>query len=226
MKAIYYGLITLIITILIGFTFILFQRETVIKFDPPTIVEIDDFLSTDEIQELLDLGSKNLKPSQMISSDKDYTDTTTRRSNSAFFNEDYNNHKLIKTIKKRAAVYTKLPEGNAEDLQLLQYEKNGMFLPHHDYFKNPGNLTYENNMKRGGQRVYTFFIYLNDDFEGGETEFPLIKKKFKPKKGKALFWKNLDDRGNPNPLTKHGGNVVTSGMKYACNLWIKEKTFH
>ena len=46
----------------------------------------------------------------------------------------------------------------------------------------------------------TIIVYLNDDFVGGETEFPVLGDKVKPKKGKLLvfppMWNYLH-RGNP-----------------------------
>ena len=36
----------------------------------------------------------------------------------------------------------------------------------------------------------TIFVYLKKPEEGGETEFPLLKKKFKLNQGDALAWTN------------------------------------
>lgn len=52
---------------------------------------------------------------------------------------------------------------------------------------------------------YTFLLYLNDDFEGGETEFQNIIT-INPKKGSLLLFHH--------PL-KHEGKVLLKGNKYA-----------
>jgi prolyl 4-hydroxylase len=51
---------------------------------------------------------------------------------------------------------------------------------------------------------YTFLIYLNDNFEGGETEFENLFT-VAPKKGSALVFYH--------PL-RHEGKILVSGMKY------------
>jgi hypothetical protein len=61
-------------------------------------------------------------------------------------------------------------------------------------------------------RVIVWMIYLNDDFEGGETEFLYYKKRIKPTKGTVLLW--------PAGLTHcHRGGLVLSGMKYVATGW-------
>ena len=71
-----------------------------------------------------------------------------------------------------------------------------------------------NNLE-GAKRFLIFMVYLNDDFEGGETEFPIFGDKVKPKKGRLLmfppFWTYLH-RGNP-PL-KPGGYAKYLLMTY------------
>jgi hypothetical protein len=48
-------------------------------------------------------------------------------------------------------------------------------------------------LQAAGPRVLTFFLYLSDVEEGGETAFPLLGIAVKPKKGKALLWPSVLD---------------------------------
>ena len=48
------------------------------------------------------------------------------------------------------------------------------------------SISCQDFLKRGGNRYATFLLYLNDDFEDGETYFPLRNKKIKPEKGKRF----------------------------------------
>ena len=59
---------------------------------------------------------------------------------------------------------TDRPLHNCEDLQVLRYKPGGFYKPHQDTFSDDKN-----------KRMYTFIIALNDEYEGGETEFPNIK---------------------------------------------------
>jgi prolyl 4-hydroxylase len=74
-----------------------------------------------------------------------------------------------------------------------------------------------------GPRIYTYLIYLNDDYEGGETAFPKLNIAVKPKKGKCVVFQNtLPQPDGRIPLEAlHGGNPVTSGNKWICNKWIR-----
>nr|WP_239094238.1 2OG-Fe(II) oxygenase [Bacillus sp. B15-48] len=53
-------------------------------------------------------------------------------------------------------------------MQVLNYWIGEEYKPHFDYFS-PNKVDHD----KGGQRVATFLIYLNDVKAGGETEFPL-----------------------------------------------------
>ena len=74
------------------------------------------------------------------------------------------------------------------------------------------NWHHENGTERYSQRVAVWMIYLNDDYEGGETEFLYYKKRIKPERGKLLIW--------PAGYTHtHRGNMVLSGNKYILTGW-------
>ena len=61
-------------------------------------------------------------------------------------------------------------------------------------------------------RTAVWMLYLNDGFEGGETEFLYYKKRIPPKQGTLLIW--------PSGLTHaHKGNMVLSGSKYVVTGW-------
>ncbi len=52
----------------------------------------------------------------------------------------------------------------------------------------------------------TLVFYLNDDFAGGETEFPELKRTIRPVRGTALLFQHR---------VLHAALGVTSGVKYA-----------
>ena len=71
-------------------------------------------------------------------------------------------------------------------------------------------------------RILTFFLYLSDVEEGGETSFPLLGLSVKPKMGRALLWPSVldEDPGAIDPRTSHEARPVIRGRKYAANSWI------
>jgi prolyl 4-hydroxylase len=67
-------------------------------------------------------------------------------------------------------------------------------------------------------------IYLNDDYSGGETEFPLINKTIYPKTGKAILFKNSDENDYIIFQSLHRGNPIIHGNKWICNIWSHANT--
>jgi hypothetical protein len=62
-------------------------------------------------------------------------------------------------------------------------------------------------------RAIVYTLYLNDDFEGGETEFMHQKHREKPETGKIVFW--------PAGYTHtHRGAMLLSGKKYIATGWV------
>ncbi|WP_241485960.1 2OG-Fe(II) oxygenase [Chryseobacterium angstadtii] len=82
-----------------------------------------------------------------------------------------------------------------EMFRVYKYAPGQRFKMHRDgsYIRNENEKSF-----------YTFLIYLNDDFEGGETEFEGLFT-VAPKKGSALVFYH--------PL-RHEGKVLVSGFKY------------
>ena len=63
-------------------------------------------------------------------------------------------------------------------------------------------------------RLLAFSLCLNDDYEGGETEFLYQKRRIKPKKDRLLIW--------PAQFTHtHRGNTVLKGTKYILTGWVE-----
>jgi hypothetical protein len=63
-------------------------------------------------------------------------------------------------------------------------------------------------------RLFSAVIYLNDDFDGGETEF--LFGHIKPKKGHVLLFPS-------NWMFAHTARPVKNGIKYACASWLAPK---
>jgi len=67
----------------------------------------------------------------------------------------------------------------------------------------------------------TFLIYLNEGFDGGETAFPSLGRRYKGRTGDALFFYNAMPDGTPDRLTLHAGTPTTRGEKYLFSQWIR-----
>lgn len=110
-----------------------------------------------------------------------------------------------------------------EKLQIQKYEENCFYKPHFDIDTNHTRL---NNNNLDQQRRFSIIVYLNDNFEGGETYFPKLNITIKPKLCRALVFENCIRGSNfPNPLSLHEGKEITRGRKTILNTWSYENTY-
>jgi hypothetical protein len=88
------------------------------------------------------------------------------------------------------------------------------------YDKNKGKYIYHNDSRidytNKKYRVFTFIWYLNDVYEGGETEF--INFKIIPEKGKLLIFP-------ASFVFPHCGNMPVSDDKYILTGWVYSSHF-
>jgi hypothetical protein len=78
-------------------------------------------------------------------------------------------------------------------------------------------------MRVKGQRIKTCLVYLNDDFEGGETEFPKLALKYRGRTGDALIFENVKPNGSGDLSTLHAGLPPTRGEKWLFSQWMRSK---
>jgi prolyl 4-hydroxylase len=78
-------------------------------------------------------------------------------------------------------------------------------------------------IERNGQRVATVLIYLNEDFEGGETSFPRLGINHRGKAGDALIFGNVDGSGAPDERAQHAGCPPTRGEKWVFSQWVRNQ---
>jgi prolyl 4-hydroxylase len=121
----------------------------------------------------------------------------------SYYREKFVNHGFANEMFKRITPYLPNDErflGVNEVFRISKYDEGGEFKLHKDGF----------NQSSVGRSYLTLNIFLNDDFEGGETDFYMDDKQTlrysaKPKAGRgALFYSQQ----------YHCGNKVLSGKKY------------
>jgi len=183
------------------------------------VFELDDFLTDEHCDSIVgNAKEKGLIDSPIVDDrGMQVIDIEIRQSKQAWLVDSGNIS--VQQFSERVEALTGLPRSHQEDLQVVSYSPSGFYRHHYDASFHPEVLRRMNN--GCGPRVYTLLVYLNDDFEGGETEFMILKKKVLPKKGKAIFFQNLDDALDLIPESLHAGMPVTKGTKWIANKWIR-----
>ena len=89
-----------------------------------------------------------------------------------------------------------------ESIQVLEYNLNQEYKFHHDTSNDPNSKEYH--------RIISIILYLNDEFDGGGTEFS--HQTYKPSPGYGLFFPS-------NWSFPHSGQKVLSGKKRVAVTW-------
>ncbi len=112
--------------------------------------------------------------------------------------------------------------GAMEPPHVLHYAVGQQFASHYD-FLDPEVAGHVGDLARHGQRTQTLLIYLNEGFEGGETDFPLLDVRFKGGKGDLLIFANADRDGAPDRRMLHAGLPPTAGEKWVLSQWVRNR---
>jgi prolyl 4-hydroxylase len=122
---------------------------------------------------------------------------------------------VVQRINRCIATATGTKASWAEPLNLLRYRPGQQYKPHHD-----GSGAGDAPM-----RNYTALIWLNEQFEGGETDFPNINVRVRGGVGDMLVFRNVRDDGSPDPRLLHAGLPVTEGVKWMASRWIRGQDY-
>jgi len=127
---------------------------------------------------------------------------------------------VAQRIMGRMANITGIPVTNQEDLQILRYDVGNFYNRHNDYIETDVNRRY-------GVRILTFYLYLSEVEEGGETRFPRMGLQVRPKTGRAVLWPSVfNDKPNQNDVrSDHQAMPVIKGLKYGANAWIHMRDY-
>jgi prolyl 4-hydroxylase len=129
---------------------------------------------------------------------------------------------LFNFLRCRFAAATGLPVAAMEAPTILHYLPGQEFRPHHDYL-DPAASAYAMELAERGQRVLTLLLCLNEDYDGGETAFPMLGRRFKGRKGNALFFWNVEPKGAIDERTLHAGSPPMRGEKWMLSQWIRDR---
>jgi len=188
-------------------------KETRIPTDKAEIFEIENFMSGSECDALIPVITSDLRTGGVTN--KGNTDPYIRTSKHYSF-------RTQTPTQVKICDFLGIHPNYAEPMQGQRYKVGEEFKVHSDYFEASRPKEYDHYARQqGGQRTWTFMVYLSDVESGGETEFPYLNIKIKPVKGKALVWNNLNFDGTNNTFTRHASLPVIQGEKFVITEWFR-----
>jgi prolyl 4-hydroxylase len=188
----------------------------------PRVVVLGGLLSAAECDALVAAARPRLVRSRTVQTQTGGEELNADRTSSGmFFNRGES--ALIQRIEARIARLLRWPVENGEGLQVLNYRPGAEYKPHYDYF-DPAEPGTPKLLQRGGQRVATLLMYLNEPERGGGTTFPDAGLEVAPHRGHAVFFSY--DQPSPATRTLHGGAPVVAGEKWVATKWLREREFN
>lgn len=186
----------------------------------PWVVTFDNFLTEEETDALIETNKGNWERSTDTGAVNAFGETgrvlsVGRTSSNAWCRSNCLRNEHVQNVMKKIEEVTMIPKTHFESFQVLQYEIGQKYNVHHD-------MSPRQSLLSCGPRILTFFLYLSDVEEGGETGFPRLGINVKPRRGKALLWPSTMDANleQMDPRTHHEAKPVVSGKKFAANTWI------
>ena len=199
------------------------DREVVVLMEvaSPRVVLFGNLLSPEECEALIAAAEPRMARSKTVETRTGGEEVNASRTSDGMFFQR-GEIDIVQKLEARIAKLVNWPLENGEGLQILRYGPGAEYKPHYDYFDpaEPGTATI---LKRGGQRVGTLVIYLNNPTKGGGTVFPDIHLEVGPRQGNAVFFSY--ERPHPSTKTLHGGSPVVEGEKWIATKWLREGEF-
>lgn len=188
--------------------------------DDPLVYVMEDFLGSKEIESLLDAARPKLQQA-LVSSAKSGVTSPRRSGSNCWIPHSYSPN--IEELSLRVAEVVGTGLEFAESLQVIYYEETEEYAPHYDAW-DAATERGQRCMAKGGQRLVTCLLYLNDVEEGGGTCFPKLDMEVRAKKGRMVLFHNCHSGSLiRHPDSLHGGMPVLKGEKWACNFWFREQ---
>lgn len=182
--------------------------------ESPHLTYFPQLFSRDECQYLVRAAQPMLEPSVVVDNrtGKQVRDPV-RTSDSIGFTQPLENP-AVHALNRRLAVASGTAVEQGEPLQVLRYRPGQEYKPHFDAIPGFAN-----------QRILTMLVWLNEDYDGGETLFMQSRHELKGRPGDALLFRNTGADGQRDPSSAHAGLPVTRGEKLIASRWIRARRF-
>jgi prolyl 4-hydroxylase len=177
----------------------------------PHVRLVRGFLSQAECDYLIARSERHLRPSFI-------TDPATRRPiphpTRTSFGMSFGptlEDLAVHHINLRVAAASGTDVRSGEPLHVLRYAVGQEYRPHLDTLPGVEN-----------QRTCTVLLYLNEDYQGGETVFEWLDLRIRGERGDALIFSTLDRDGRPDVSARHAGLPISGGTKWLATRWIRQ----
>jgi prolyl 4-hydroxylase len=193
-----------------------------IRHDDPRVCIVTAVASPEVCAELIELSRERLLPARVFDPKSRSDIIVPDRSNDSA-NFDVMSVELLHVlVQSRMAAACGVDARRFEAPSILHYDPGQQFYNHFDYF-DPDVAGSSEPIAQFGQRVMTFLLYLNDDYDGGETDFSSLGFSHRGSCGDGIFFANTLSDGTPDKRSMHAGRATTRGEKWIATHFIRAR---
>lgn len=190
--------------------------------ETPLVRYFPEFVNAEVCQWMIDRARGRLERAAVYDAvQKKQTYSETRNNMAATF--DLLHSDLVSVlVQVHICANTGIPFRHLEPTTVLRYAEGEQITEHFD-FVDPSAPDHQKEIAEKGQRIVTFLVYLNDDYEDGETELTRLGISHKGRRGEAMFFVNVDEQGNSDTRTAHAGRPPVNGEKWVIAQFIRNR---
>lgn len=181
----------------------------------PVIQRFPGVFTSAERQHIADIALADLQPAVVVDPNSGQAVAHPIRSSYGTAIGPAQEDLVVVALNRRIAALTGTAVENGEPLQVLRYTPGQQYRLHSDALPGAAN-----------RRTVTAIAYLNDGFGGGETDFPAVGVRVRPRAGDLLVFHNTLPDGRMDPGARHAGLPVTSGVKWIATRWIRNRAYN
>ena len=186
----------------------------------PAILAIDGFLPDAVCDWLRDRAGAMTEPALVYDPETGEGRRESVRTNRAARFDLMQMDVVLAVVRERIARAAGLPVPGLEWTQVLHYAVGQTFDWHVDWL-DPATPGHAPDLAARGQRIATCLVFLNDDFEGGETAFEAGGLRHRGRKGDVLLWAKTLPDGSIDRRPRHAGLPPTAGEKWVLSQWLR-----
>ena len=190
--------------------------------DSPLIRSFPDFVSSGVCRWLIERARPLLSRALIYEGVTKKTMAHPARSNNAAMFNLLDTDFICVLMERRICRCLAVPFRQLEAPAVLHYAEGHQITEHFD-FVDPKVPDYDQEIAQRGQRIVTFLVYLNDDYAGGETDFPRVGISHKGRAGEGLFFSNALPDGRSDLRTLHAGRPPLLGEKWIVSQFVRNR---
>lgn len=126
-------------------------------------------------------------------------------------------------LQARLSAACGMPARHMEAPAVLHYAPGQEIANHYDFVDPETTSDYAGEVARNGQRMITFLVYLNEDYDGGETDFPRLDVKYKGRTGDGLYFVNTLPDQSPDLRSLHAGRPPHGREKWLITQFVRSR---